>query len=591
MTAALLGASLFLSGFASVSVGDTEAISPTTLTPILAALDSGISQSFISEAQAAQITPVSRTAAGIAAENPADGVSAPSIEDAINNTSTLDEWFAANEQTWTSIDTLDMGWIMSAAVQLKANNSVDLLKSPELKWKIGLAIAQYDPSGEYRRLDNFAEYMSGSETSTYDHFERPDEDEQTQSQKDSYAKTEQLYTLLGKLIGLSDENAKAAYDIGLKWALGQTTTCNSDGSELSGSNELEKIYNWLQSNAEMTAEQASGVVANISAESGGIPWKAEIAGGSLNVKFGWGIVQWTNAPGSTEQTGRHSKVRDYVKEKLGDKFYTSQYSTPPATEALTAEEIDQLLLVQLDYMKQELSTSYQAVWDGIKSSSSPEDAAEIWVRQYERPKEIEKAVTDRRKAAAEWYASHGGSGASSSTSSSTESGSSSVQTCSGGSDTDGEVPTYVGDIAMPLATMVAGSNYGGRIHPIYGVWRWHYGTDYPVAMGTPIYAIADGKVSTSTYDEKGCGNYVDILHNINGNQIGTRSCHMSERLVNEGDTVTKGQIIGLVGSTGASTGAHLHFEVRTSWSFEEDFVTAGNSVDADAWLKAQGTSD
>ncbi|WP_169337755.1 phage tail tip lysozyme [Pseudoclavibacter soli] len=590
MTAALLGASLFLSGFASVDVADTEAISPTTLTPILAALDSGISQSFISEAQAAQITPVSRTAAGIAAANPADDVSAPSIEDAVNDTSSLDEWLAANEQTWTSIDTLDMGWIMSAAVQLKANNNVDLLSSPELKWKIGLAIAQYDPSGEYRRLDNFAEYMGGNETSTYDHFERPDEEEQTESQKESYAKTEQLYTLLGKLIGLSDENVKAAYDIGLKWALGQTTTCNSDGSELSGTNELEKIYNWLQSNAEMTAEQASGVVANISAESGGIPWKAEIAGGSLNVKFGWGIVQWTNAPGSTEQTGRHSKVRDYVKEKLGDKFYTSQYSTPLATEALTAEEIDQLLSVQLDYMKQELSTSYQAVWDGIKSSSSPEDAAEIWVRQYERPREIEKAVTDRRKAAAAWYASHGGSGASSSTSSSssTDSGSSSVQTCSGGGDT--EVPTYVGDIAMPLAKLEISDQYGVRIHPLSGIRKFHYGMDYKAVIGTPVYAIADGTVKSAGALGT-CGIAIEIYHNINGSQIGTRSCHLSQALVSAGDTVTKGQQIALSGNTGGSTGAHLHFEVRTSWSFAQDGSTAGNSVNPDEWLKAQGSSE
>ncbi len=102
------------------------------------------------------------------------------------------------------------------------------------------------------------------------------------------------------------------------------------------------------------------------------------------------------------------------------------------------------------------------------------------------------------------------------------------------------------------------SSYGVRIHPIFKVRRMHDGIDVPAPKGTNIVAAAGGKVIASSY--KGAvGNYVIIDH---GGKITTNYYHASKRLVSAGDTVTKGQVIAQVGSTGNSTGNHLHFEVR-----------------------------
>ena len=78
-------------------------------------------------------------------------------------------------------------------------------------------------------------------------------------------------------------------------------------------------------------------------------------------------------------------------------------------------------------------------------------------------------------------------------------------------------------------------------------------------VGTPIYATADGIVGRSEWNNGGYGNLVEINH---GEGIQTRYGHMSRRLVEAGARVRRGQLIGLMGSTGRSTGSHLHYEVR-----------------------------
>lgn len=109
------------------------------------------------------------------------------------------------------------------------------------------------------------------------------------------------------------------------------------------------------------------------------------------------------------------------------------------------------------------------------------------------------------------------------------------------------------------------SLYGSRIHPITGEADNHGGIDIPAPAGTGIQAAMDGVVVTSEYNSS-YGNYVMIKHivNVGGADITTYTlyAHMSSRKVSVGDVVTQGQIIGLVGSTGSSTGNHLHFEVR-----------------------------
>lgn len=104
------------------------------------------------------------------------------------------------------------------------------------------------------------------------------------------------------------------------------------------------------------------------------------------------------------------------------------------------------------------------------------------------------------------------------------------------------------------------SEFGWRIHPIYGDKRFHDGIDIAAPRGTPIVAAADGTVILAGW-YGGYGNAVVISH---GGNITTLYGHMSQILVSNGQRVSKGDRIGLVGTTGTSTGNHLHFGVRKS---------------------------
>ena len=104
------------------------------------------------------------------------------------------------------------------------------------------------------------------------------------------------------------------------------------------------------------------------------------------------------------------------------------------------------------------------------------------------------------------------------------------------------------------------SSFGMRDHPISGGRRAHKGIDLAAATGTPIHAAADGIISKAQWFG-GYGLYVSIEH---GGSIQTRYGHMSRLNVAEGQRVSKGDVIGFVGTTGRSTGPHLHYEVRVN---------------------------
>jgi len=121
-----------------------------------------------------------------------------------------------------------------------------------------------------------------------------------------------------------------------------------------------------------------------------------------------------------------------------------------------------------------------------------------------------------------------------------------------------------GDLArLPTSMPLEGyaylsSSYGWRRNPVTGRYAMHEGVDFPAPRGTPIEAAAGGVV-TEAGPESGYGNMLEIDH---GDGISTRYAHASELLVKKGDVVERGQLIARVGSTGRSTGSHLHFEVR-----------------------------
>lgn len=102
------------------------------------------------------------------------------------------------------------------------------------------------------------------------------------------------------------------------------------------------------------------------------------------------------------------------------------------------------------------------------------------------------------------------------------------------------------------------SPFGWRIHPVYGDRRFHYGVDLAAPSGTPIVATRSGKVTSTTYDSSS-GYYVVINH---GDGFESKYLHMTHYIVSPGQQVTAGQVIGYVGSTGASTGPHLHFSIK-----------------------------
>jgi murein DD-endopeptidase MepM/ murein hydrolase activator NlpD len=121
-----------------------------------------------------------------------------------------------------------------------------------------------------------------------------------------------------------------------------------------------------------------------------------------------------------------------------------------------------------------------------------------------------------------------------------------------------------GMFAFPMANYTRISDeYGYRMHPTLGVEQFHNGVDFAAPAGTAIYAAYDGKVVAATYSAT-MGNYVMIDH---GDGLYTVYMHASALYIGEGAIVVKGETIAAVGSTGRSTGNHLHFSVRLNGSY------------------------
>lgn len=163
----------------------------------------------------------------------------------------------------------------------------------------------------------------------------------------------------------------------------------------------------------------------------------------------------------------------------------------------------------------------------------------------------------------------------------------SSQSCAVKTGASGEAAAFVQppDVYMPMiaGSYVVSSPFGYRLHPTLGYLRLHAGQDWAASVGTPIYSVADGKVTTARM-VAGMGT-VTIQHNVDGKVWYSRYLHMYQDgiYVTEGQEVKAGDLIAGVGSSGQSTGAHLHFEIRTADDWED-----GSAVEPGQWLRDQG---
>lgn len=142
--------------------------------------------------------------------------------------------------------------------------------------------------------------------------------------------------------------------------------------------------------------------------------------------------------------------------------------------------------------------------------------------------------------------------------------------------------------SMPVLKPVAdkyvnrlASGYGSRFHPILKVNKMHKGLDFAASTGTPIYATGDGSVKVSEFNS-GYGNMVVLKH---GNGYESLYAHMSRAKVRSGQKVKRGDVIGYVGSTGLSTGAHLHYEIHKNGEPVDPIMYFYNDVDPDDFIK------
>lgn len=246
-------------------------------------------------------------------------------------------------------------------------------------------------------------------------------------------------------------------------------------------------------------------------------------------------------------------------QKSQDEQKSYQQNLSYKADELAANEAQQAALQEsLEKFKAEQEAEYDRISDEMMSVSN--EIAEISRREAEEAAAAAKAAAEKaaaEKAAAEKAAAAKAAAQKSQSSSSSSGGSSDDDGSSGGSASVSG-GRYSGVFTWPLPGYTSASSaYGWRIHPIYGTRKFHAGEDIPAPTGATIVAAQSGTVTTAGW-VSGYGNYTVINH---GGGVMTAYGHQSAIQVSVGQTVSAGEQIGLVGSTGNSTGPHLHFEV------------------------------
>ncbi len=122
-----------------------------------------------------------------------------------------------------------------------------------------------------------------------------------------------------------------------------------------------------------------------------------------------------------------------------------------------------------------------------------------------------------------------------------------------------------------------------EVHPVWGVPKWHFGQDIDCPYGTNVYATGDGKVITAAYNStNGFGNYIIIDHSYGFQSL---YGHLSKIEVSEGMNVKRGDLIGISGNTGTSTGPHLHYQVDLYGTHQNPLYFFTNDLTHDEYVK------
>lgn len=232
-----------------------------------------------------------------------------------------------------------------------------------------------------------------------------------------------------------------------------------------------------------------------------------------------------------------------VREEIDDLKAKAEEAVERTTEAEAAaaqakqdlEDLYALQQTQRDDLEA-MKTKYEEDESELESRSTTLDTEIEELAQQEREREEERLreLEQQKQATA---SSSGGSGGGSSSSSSG------------------------GGWNLPVNARL-NSNFGWRVHPIYGTRRLHAGVDFPAACGVPVGATHSGRVIQRTFN-RSAGNKIVLSHGIHNGKLMTSSYHHLQGFaLPVGASVTAGQTVGYVGNTGGSTGCHLHFEIH-----------------------------
>lgn len=310
---------------------------------------------------------------------------------------------------------------------------------------------------------------------------------------------------------------------------GLTNQNQSGEAGITSGSPQERFWQFF-TNSGFSKAATAGMMGNIDQESGFKGTAVELSGGG-----GFGIIQWTDTKGSP----RRSNLEKYAAEKgkePGDFQMQMEY-----------------LLYELENTNNWISKNPQGMgthpYSEFKTTNDPEWAAAAFCWGYERPAPKSANISGRKK----WARTH----------------------FDNFKNWTPSASSATGSFANPSEGVLT-SPYGMRTHPVSGKRKMHKGIDVAGSGNTLVAADAGTVEFARNGHNGGFGNYLKINHGtINGVKIDTIYAHLASISVSSGQSVTKGQKIGIRGTTGTSTGIHLHFEVHEN----------GNHVDPLKYVK------